>query len=180
MRHHRIVLLAAIGLSAVPAAAPARPFIDPRAERNEAIDRAAATEPRDPACHDRRLAAAGGAMPRSPHTLVVRWMGYGNFELVHNGHILLLDAYYDRGRLYPPLGVILASVGRTCHEQGVALPQLSRIAFLSDEVRVELGGAGGQQPAKVYRFPIEGVLGAPRPEQTPLQLVAARLARSGD
>jgi len=84
------------------------------------------------------------------------------------------------GSLYPPLGVILASVGRTCHEQGVALPQLNRIAFLSDEVRVELGGAGGQQPAKVYRFPIEGVLGAPRPEQTPLQLVAARLARSGD
>jgi hypothetical protein len=82
-------------------------------------------------------------------------------------------------RLYPPLGVILASVGRTCQEQGVALPQLSRIAFLSDEVRVEVGGAA-QQPAKVYRFPIEGVLGAPRPEQAPLQLVAARLARTGD
>jgi len=112
MRHHRIVLLAAIGLSAVPVAAPARPFIDPRAERNEAIDRAGATEPRDPACHDRRLAAAGGAMPRGPHTLVVRWMGYGNFELVHNGHILLLDAYYDRGSLYPPLGVTAADITR--------------------------------------------------------------------
>src|SRR4030095_11244778 len=74
------------------------------------------------------------------------------------------------GSLYPPLAVILASIGRTCHEQGVALPQLSRIAFLSDEVRFELGGAG-QQPAKVYRFPIEGVLGAPMPEPTPLQLV---------
>ena len=83
------------------------------------------------------------------------------------------------GSLYPPLGVILASIGRTCHEQGVALPQLSRIAFLSDEVRVELGGAG-QPPVKVYRFPIEGVLGAPRPEQAPLQLLAARLARTGD
>ena len=83
------------------------------------------------------------------------------------------------GSLYPPLGAILASVARTCHEQGVALPQLSRIAFLSDEVRVELGG-GGPQPAKVYHFPIQGVLGAPRPEQMPLQLVAARLARTGD
>jgi hypothetical protein len=83
------------------------------------------------------------------------------------------------GSLYPPLAVILASVSRTCHEQGVALPQLSRIAFLSDEVLVELGG-GGQPPVKVYRFPIEGVLGAPRPEQAPLQLVAARLARIGD
>jgi hypothetical protein len=81
--------------------------------------------------------------------------------------------------LYPPLAAILASIGRTCHEQGVALPQLSRIAFPTDEVRVELGGAG-PQPAKVYRFPIEGVLGAPRPEPTPLLRVAARLARSGD
>jgi hypothetical protein len=81
--------------------------------------------------------------------------------------------------LYPSLPAILASIGRTCHEQGVALPQLSRIAFLSDEVRVELGGAG-QQPAKIYRFPIEGVLGAPLPEQTPLHLVAATLARTGD
>ena len=53
------------------------------------------------------------------------------------------------------------------------------MAFLSDDVRVELGGPG-QQPAKVYHFPIEGVLGAPRPEQMPLPLVAARLARTGD
>jgi L-ascorbate metabolism protein UlaG (beta-lactamase superfamily) len=105
MRYHRIVLLAAIAISAVAATAQARPFIDPRAERRDAMDQAAATEPRDPACHDRRLAAAGGALPRNPHTLAVRWMGYGNFELVHGGHILLLDAYYDRGSLYPPLGV---------------------------------------------------------------------------
>ena len=83
------------------------------------------------------------------------------------------------GSLYPPLADILASIGRTCHDQGVALPQLSRIAFLCDEVRVELGDAG-QHPAKVYRFPIEGVLGAPTPERSPLQLVAARLARTGD
>lgn len=83
------------------------------------------------------------------------------------------------GSLYPPLAVILATVGRTCHEQRVGLPQLSRIQFLSDEVRVELGDAG-QQPVKVYRFPIEGVLGAPTPEMTPLRQVVARLARTGD
>jgi hypothetical protein len=68
------------------------------------------------------------------------------------------------GSLYPSLPMILASIGRTCHEQGIGLPQLSRIAFLSEEVRVELGG-GGPKPAKVYRFPIEGVLGEPLPEQ---------------
>jgi hypothetical protein len=83
------------------------------------------------------------------------------------------------GSLYPSLAVILASIGRTCHEQGVALPQLNRIAFLSDEVRVELGGAG-QQPVRIYRFPIEGVLGAPMPEPPPLHLVVAGLARTGD
>ena len=83
------------------------------------------------------------------------------------------------GLCYPPLAVILASVARTCHEQRVALPQLSRIAFMSDEVRVELDDTG-HKPAKVYRFPIEGVLGAPTPEQTPLQQVATSWARSGD
>src|SRR5690348_13221498 len=104
MNHLRYVALAAV-ISTLSSAALARPFIDPRAATNDAIDQAAASEPRDPACHDRTLAAAGGAMPRNPHTLAVRWTGYGNFELVHDGHILLLDAYYDRGSLYPPLGV---------------------------------------------------------------------------
>src|SRR5918994_2060151 len=40
------------------------------------------------------------------------------------------------GSLYPSLADIRASIGRPCHDQKIALPQLSRIAFLSDEVRV--------------------------------------------
>src|SRR5262249_42095983 len=90
----------------------ARPFIDPRAATNDAIDQAAASEPRDPACHDRTLAAAGGAMPRSPHTLAVRWTGYANFELVYDEHILLLDASYHRGSPYPPPGAPAADTAR--------------------------------------------------------------------
>src|SRR5499427_6894147 len=90
----------------------ARPFIDPRAERSEVIDQAAAGEPRDRACDARTLASTGGAMPRNPHTLAVRWIGYSNFELVYDGHILLLDAYYDRGSAYPPLGVKAADIKR--------------------------------------------------------------------
>lgn len=112
MKHVWFVAVVTAAIATLPAAAQARPFIDPRAERNEAIDRAAANEPRDPACHDRRLAAAGGAMPRNAHTLAVRWTGYANFELVHDGHILLLDAYYDRGSLYPSLGVKAADITR--------------------------------------------------------------------
>jgi L-ascorbate metabolism protein UlaG (beta-lactamase superfamily) len=90
----------------------ARPFIDPRSERNDAIDQARAAEPSDPACQARILASTGGAMPRNPHTLAVRWIGYSNFELVYDGHILLLDAYYDRGSVYPPLGFKAADIKR--------------------------------------------------------------------
>jgi L-ascorbate metabolism protein UlaG (beta-lactamase superfamily) len=86
-------------------AATARPFTDPRAERSETIDQAAALEPRDPACQARTLVSAGGAFPRNAHTLAVRWIGFSNFELVYNGRVILLDAYYDRGTEYPPLGV---------------------------------------------------------------------------
>jgi len=112
MRPAWFVAALTMAVTASTCGAPARPFIDPRAETNEAIDRAAANEPRDPACHDRTLASAGGAMPRNAHTLAVRWNGYANFELVHDGHILLLDAYYDRGSLYPPLGVKAADITR--------------------------------------------------------------------
>ena len=78
----------------------ARSFNDPRSEKNDAIDKEAANEFPDQACHSRSLASTGAATPRNEHTLVVRWMGYSNFELVYGGHILLLDAYYDRGSVY--------------------------------------------------------------------------------
>src|SRR6201994_3914209 len=90
----------------------ARPFNDPRSEKSEAIDQAAANEPRDQACYTRSLASTGAGMPRNEHTLVVRWLGYSNFELVYGGHILLLDAYYDRGSLYPSLGFKAADIKR--------------------------------------------------------------------
>jgi L-ascorbate metabolism protein UlaG (beta-lactamase superfamily) len=102
--------IAAAMLAALSGDGHARPFNDPRAEVNDAIDQDAG--PRDPACHARTLAAAGGAMPRNPHTLAVRWTGYSNFELVYNGHILLLDAYFDRGGAFPPLGFKAADVTR--------------------------------------------------------------------
>src|SRR5262249_16449963 len=112
MRHFSCCALIASALAALSLGSQARPFIDPRAATNNPIDQAPAGEPRDPACHARALAAAGGAMPRNPHTLAVRWTGYANFELVYDGHILLLDAYYDRGSLYPPLGVKAADIRR--------------------------------------------------------------------
>ena len=86
------------------------PFSDPRADRIAALDASAAGESRDPACRAARLVSAGGAFPRNPHTLAVRWVGFSNYELVYNGRIILLDAYYDRGSFFPPLGVKAADL----------------------------------------------------------------------
>ena len=102
------LLLYAAALPAVmtlTSAAEARPFTDPRGEKNEAIDNANANAPRDPACYATKMVAAGGAAPRNPHTLAVRWGGFSNYELAYNGKVILLDAYYDRGSFFPPLGV---------------------------------------------------------------------------
>jgi len=93
-------------LLAVSGFAQARPLNDPRSERSDAIDADAkfAAEPRDPACYAAVLASTGGEMPKNPHTLAIRWTGFSNFELVYNGQIMLLDAYFERGSNYPPLG----------------------------------------------------------------------------
>ena len=94
--------------------AAARPFFDPRADKLEAVDSdpAFAAAPRDPACYAPMLAATGGAMPRDKGTLSVRWAGYSNFELAYDDKIVLLDAYFDRGGNYPPLGFAAAAVKR--------------------------------------------------------------------
>lgn len=58
----------------------------------------------DPACNTATLVSTGGQFPRNPHTLAVRWTGFSNFELVYGSQVILLDAYFDRGGTYPPLG----------------------------------------------------------------------------
>ena len=92
--------------------AQARPFDDPRAPGWPALDQAGATEARDPACIATQLVATGGASPRDRHTLAVRWAGVANFELAVDGKVLLLDAFYDRGSLWLPLGFNAANVVR--------------------------------------------------------------------
>jgi L-ascorbate metabolism protein UlaG (beta-lactamase superfamily) len=92
-------------------AAGAQPFSDPRSERNAAIASSEfMAQPRDPACSSDRLTSTGGPGPQNPHTLVVRWTGFSNFELTYKGKIILLDAYFDRGKDYPPLGFSAADV----------------------------------------------------------------------
>jgi hypothetical protein len=112
MKHLWTAVAPAIMALILSGGGQARPFNDPRSEKNGAIDQAAANEERDQACYTRSLVSTGAAMPRNERTLVVRWIGYSNFELVHGGHILLLDAYYDRGGTYPSLGFKAADIKR--------------------------------------------------------------------
>ena len=91
-------------------AACARPFADPRGVGDS--DPKLAVEANDPACHAATLVSTGGPFPRNPKTLAVRWTGYANFELVYDGQIILLDAYFDRGSMYPSLGFKAADVKR--------------------------------------------------------------------
>jgi len=84
-----------------------------------AFPRLAAQTPRppmlvtaDPACQSDQLVSTGGQFPKDRSTLAVRWTGYSNFELAYRGQVILLDAYFDRGGEYPPLGFSAADVRR--------------------------------------------------------------------
>ena len=66
----------------------------------------------DPGCEQAKLVSTGGAFPENPRTLAIRWTGYTNFELVYNGQIILLDAHFDRGSMFPSLGFSAADVKR--------------------------------------------------------------------
>lgn len=66
----------------------------------------------DPACVAPTLVSTGGAGPRSTSTLAIRWTGFSNFELAYKGTVLLLDAYFDRGAVFPSLGFAATDVKR--------------------------------------------------------------------
>jgi L-ascorbate metabolism protein UlaG (beta-lactamase superfamily) len=72
----------------------------------------AAAQAADPGCSGRVLVSTGGPFPRNATTLAIRWTGFTNYELVYDGQIILLDAYFDRGSTFPPLGFRAADVKR--------------------------------------------------------------------
>jgi hypothetical protein len=86
--------------------ATTRPPADPRFARGAIVN------PNDPGCETLALVSTGGAFPKDPKTLAIRWTGYTNFELVYNRQIILLDAHFDRGSMLPPLGFKAADVKR--------------------------------------------------------------------
>jgi L-ascorbate metabolism protein UlaG (beta-lactamase superfamily) len=66
------------------------------------------------ACNTRTMAAAGGPTLKDKKTLLIRWMGYTNYELVYGDKIILLDnGYYNRtGTQYKDLGFTAADITR--------------------------------------------------------------------
>ncbi len=88
------------------AASLSSPIADPRADR----ERMSATD--DPGCTASTLVSTGGAFPKDSRTLAIRWTGYTNYELAYNGQIILLDAHFDRGSMFPPLGFTAADIKR--------------------------------------------------------------------
>jgi len=91
------------------AVSTAPPYSDPRSDRSAADARGAGS---DPGCTAPVLVSTGGAAPRNPQTLAIRWTGFANFELAFNGQVVLLDAYFDRGSVFPPLGFKAVDVKR--------------------------------------------------------------------
>ena len=96
------LIVLAIGCG-IPAAVP---LADPRFVRQTIHDAA------DPGCEAAVLVSTGGTFPKNPKTLAIRWTGYSNFELAYDGQIILLDAYFDRGSMFPPLGFKATDVKR--------------------------------------------------------------------
>src|SRR5580765_2807162 len=64
----------------------------------------------DPACQSLTPVSAGGPPPKSADTVVVRWLGWTNYEVAYRGDVFLLDAYYDRGPRMHPIGVAPADI----------------------------------------------------------------------
>ena len=56
--------------------------------------------------------SAGGPAPASPDTLTIRWLGCANHELAFGDHVVLLDAWYDRGPHNRALGFAPQDVAR--------------------------------------------------------------------
>ena len=102
----RVYLIVLMALALGCSIAVTRPSTDPRFARQRIV------ESGDPGCEAATLVSTGGAFPKDPKTLAIRWTGYTNFELVYNGQIILLDAHFDRGSMFPPLGFTAGDVNR--------------------------------------------------------------------
>jgi L-ascorbate metabolism protein UlaG (beta-lactamase superfamily) len=137
----------------------------------------------DPACESATLVSTGGQFPRNAQTLAIRWTGFSNFELAYKGQIILLDAYFDRGSIFPSLGfkaadirranVILIGHGHSDHMSdaasvairtgavvvGAPLTTEKLLAQTVDPKQVRTVTGKGNEGLKFQNFTVEPILG---------------------
>jgi L-ascorbate metabolism protein UlaG (beta-lactamase superfamily) len=114
MKKRTLAALAAVVFAVGCGVAVTKPQQDPRLDHWGVKDMspAAALRVDDLACENAMLVSTGGPRPRDPETLAIRWTGFANFELAYKGQVILLDAYFDRGKMFPSLGFSAEDVTR--------------------------------------------------------------------
>lgn len=112
MKPRNMLVTAAVLVMLGCGVAVTRPLPDPRLDHwgIKDVHPASTLSGADAACASTTLVSGGGPAPKDPHTLAIRWTGFANFELAYNGQVILLDAYFDRGSVFPPLGFKAADV----------------------------------------------------------------------
>jgi L-ascorbate metabolism protein UlaG (beta-lactamase superfamily) len=177
MRTGRKLFFAALIVTAVGCAASgSKPIADPRFVKQQIVTGV------DPGCERATLVSTGGPFPRDSRTLAIRWTGYTNYELVYNGQIILLDAHFDRGSMFPPLGFTAADIKRA----NVILLGHGHLDHMSDAASVgartgaivvgapvttdKLTGRGGEL-LEFPGFKVEAILG--RHGEPPKDVIAA-------
>jgi L-ascorbate metabolism protein UlaG (beta-lactamase superfamily) len=85
----------------------------PNAYADDPGDPRLADKSPEAACNSLTLASTGGPTVKDKKTLLIRWMGFTNYELVYGDHVILLDQWYDRaGTQYKDLGFSPSDVTR--------------------------------------------------------------------
>lgn len=98
------------------------------------------------ACNSLTMASTGGPTIKDKKTLLVRWMGFTNYELVYGDHVILLDQWYDRaGTQYKDLGFSPSDVTRA----DLMLVGHGHYDHMADTARV-----GSQTHAPIIAAPI--------------------------
>jgi L-ascorbate metabolism protein UlaG (beta-lactamase superfamily) len=64
----------------------------------------------EPACQTLTPSAAGGALPKNPNLIVLRYLGVSNYELTYKDTVILLDAGIDKLSWWVPTGVTAADM----------------------------------------------------------------------
>lgn len=113
------------------------------------------------ACRSMIPAVMGGPLLRANDAILLRWLSTSNYELVYDGHVFLLDVYYDQGPRNRPTGVVPGEV-KTADAIFIGHAHFDHIA--------DVGTVAQMTKARVFGAPISietaYKLGVPRGQGT--------------